>query len=136
MSLKILNLFTGGGYSLVDDEDYRAWRGFRWGSDRGYICADFRLKGRRPKRFFLHRLIAKPQPWQQVHHKNRCRWDNRRENLECLSIEDHLKRHPNSKRLQSLAAAQRLARQQWIAEQQFLERIRQVEREDGQKSCS
>jgi hypothetical protein len=126
--MKFLDCFTGQ-YSMVDDDDNRAWKGFKWGQNsQGYICADFRLKGGKIQRFYLHRLIAKPGPWQQVHHKNRCRWDNRRENLECLSIEEHLKRHPDSKRLLSLAQEQRKAKAQWVQEQQILMLVRDAER--------
>lgn len=126
--MKVLDCVTGR-YSLVDDEDHRHWRGYRWGQDNhGYICADFQVKGKKPRRFYLHRLISKPEPGQQVHHKNRCPWDNRRENLENLSVEEHLKRHPNSKNLQNLVQAREIARRQWIDDQVLLSRIREAEK--------
>ena len=125
--MQVLDCFTGR-YSLVDDDDHRAWRGFRWGqNDQGYICMDFKGPSGKVRRFYLHRLIAKPGPWQQVHHKNKCRWDNRRENLECLSIEEHLKRHPSSKRLANLAAERQKAKAQWLHEQELLALLRHAE---------
>jgi hypothetical protein len=125
--LRVLDCATFG-YTLLDDADYRAWRGYQWGQDQGYICADFLLVGmKKPRRFYLHRLIARPAPGQQVHHKNRCRWDNRRENLECVSLEEHLQRHPNSKRLAEAVRRRGKETATWLEEQQFLSLLREGE---------
>lgn len=125
--MKVLDLFTSGGYSLLDDDDHRAWSGYKWGCHQGYICADFRMGDRKIRRFFLHRLIVKPVRGQQVHHKNKCRWDNRRENLECLSVEEHARRHPESRRLATLVLERKKAEMLWVHEQELLERVRFAE---------
>jgi len=117
--MKTLLTYTGSLLVLLDDEDYLTWNQFLWGRHHGYACADFRNPGKKPKRLYMHRLIMNPGPWEQVHHKNRCRRDNRKENLEVLSVEEHLQRHPESRSLQSLVAARAAARQQWIDEQRL-----------------
>jgi len=118
--MKVLSTYTSGTSTLLDDEDYLRWNQFFWGCKDGYICADFRNPGKKAMRFFLHRLIMEPEPGRHVHHKNKCRWDNRRENLEVLTYAEHLKRHPESKRLAQLVEKQRL----WIEEQILIDRMK------------
>jgi len=118
--MKALQLWTGGGITLLDDDDFLRWNQFLWGSKQGYVCADFRNPRKKPKLLFLHRLIMEPEPGRHVHHKNKCRWDNRRENLEVLTYADHLKRHPESKKLAKLVEQQKL----WVEERILLERMK------------
>jgi hypothetical protein len=127
--LRVLHCFSGSGYTLLDDEDHQRWKQYRWGQDDGYICADFRLKGNRVRRFYLHRLIAQPTPGQQVHHKNHCRWDNQRANLECLHPAGHEAIHPDGRAIGRRKRAGRMVVAQWDEEQEMIDRLRIVDRQ-------
>ena len=71
----------GGGFAIVDDEDFGEISLSKWRLDtKGYAVTAVKIKGRR-KFLFMHRQICKTGYEFEVDHKNGNRTDNRRSNL-------------------------------------------------------
>jgi hypothetical protein len=78
---------------LLDDEDMEKYGVYAWRlNTNGYI------QGLPPSRgglgpVLLHRLVVGATNAEQVHHRNGCKTDNRKANLEKIAPWKHLARH-------------------------------------------
>jgi hypothetical protein len=79
---KQINL-NSGTIVLIDEADYESIKDYRWKlSSHGYIThQEWKGQRKKPKTFYLHRLIMNPNEGQLVDHINGDKLDNRRENL-------------------------------------------------------
>jgi hypothetical protein len=84
---------TKGAFALVDLDDYPKVAGRKWHlHPKGYARHSFRVPNapRNSVAFvMMHQLILGVGPGQLVDHENRCRTDNRRENLRLATHADN-----------------------------------------------
>ncbi len=84
---------------LLDDEDRQRFTGCRIVLDRnGYAVFACGRKRRCGHYGLVHRVVLNVVTGEAVHHRNRDRLDNRRANLEVLSIAAHHQRHSEEER--------------------------------------
>ncbi len=81
--------------ALVDDEDYEVLAGLAWHMSRsGYARHSYSST----RQVYMHTLVLKPKPRQQIDHVNGDRLDNRRANLRhCSPLQNHWNRQPSGK---------------------------------------
>lgn len=81
---------------LVDSDDYPFLCRFSWFSKKSrrgnYACTSMRA-GSRVLTFRMHRLIMRCFDDNTVDHLNEDHWDNRKENLEIVSMLENVKRY-------------------------------------------
>lgn len=90
--MKELPVKGGLGLALLDNEDYKWARKYRWYWDRGYIRR--RVDGKTTQ--FLHREVMGNPKGFCVDHKNHNKWDCQRSNLRiCTKAENtrYMRRH-------------------------------------------
>lgn len=86
------------GYSVIVDDDIaeiiskQSWFIKKGGYGHGSYVARSVREGKKIKTIRLHRWIMNAPKGFEVHHKNGNSFDNRRENLEVLTPEEHDKR--------------------------------------------
>lgn len=100
---------VNGGETLVDDEDFARFGHLPWKQNRGgYVSRTWGKKeGGTGETLYLARLIMGAGPGEDVHHVDRNPLNNQRRNLECLTEQEHLRRHPEM--VPNLQAAYRRA---------------------------
>jgi len=81
---------------FVDEADYELVSKYTWYVmvEKNYIRTSRVVDGKK-KTIYLHRLIMNPESWEDVHHKDRNTFNNRRSNLECVSSLGH-RGHPKT----------------------------------------
>jgi hypothetical protein len=74
-----------GKYAIVDDEDYEVLKKHSWRLTRhGYVIRSTK-ENKKSVHFQMHRVILNARKNQQIDHKNRIRFDNRKTNLRFCS---------------------------------------------------
>jgi hypothetical protein len=92
-------LLTRGMKTVVDDEDYERLLPYKWQAVKTWprTCLIYAGRQRLPSKVgisYLHRELCSPlDPGLVVHHKNGDTLDNRRDNLQIMSIADHSRYH-------------------------------------------
>jgi hypothetical protein len=88
-------LCLSSGEKVLVDADVAVWaKRFRWELDHcGYVQRWVRCRDGRKFPVKIHREIMRPEQGGIVHHRNLNPLDNRRENLEVLSREEHREKH-------------------------------------------
>lgn len=85
-------------HAVIDKEDKIKCLAFRWrlkkSAHTSYICASKRENGK-IKTIRLQRFIMNAPENMEVHHKNEDIYDNRKENLQLLTGDEHRKLHAN-----------------------------------------
>ena len=79
---------TSGVDILVDSEDFPFLNQWKWKiNNSGYVYRTIRAKedGKKWKTILMHRLICCPKENEEVDHINRCKTDNRKQNLRILA---------------------------------------------------
>lgn len=75
-------------------EDNPAWKGGRFQRKDGYICiwngSKYVLEHRKIMEDYLGRKLSDEE---QIHHINKCKWDNRVENFEITNVHEHINIH-------------------------------------------
>lgn len=80
-----------GMFATVDDEDYEWLNGMRWYiSTCGYARSNlYSPKDKKCRNVYMHKMLLKASPENQVDHINRNKLDNRRSNLRvCTAIQN------------------------------------------------
>lgn len=81
-----------GKVAVIDFEDFEKVRGFKWYAQKAgscfYACRDVWEGGNRTK-LFLHRFLTNCPPDLEVHHINGDGLDNRQENLQICTAQQH-----------------------------------------------
>jgi hypothetical protein len=89
---------AGGGYTIVDSEDYADAVRYKWSkSTTGYIRRHNKAKTRakrgsgrqKHKKIYLHRSLMNAPKGTVVDHVNRCKLDNRKSNLRICTQKDN-----------------------------------------------
>src|SRR4051794_10009663 len=76
---------TVRAWTLVDQDDAPVVLAYRWHLDsHGYAITKIRAGDRR-RTVLMHRLLLAPPDHLCIDHKNRCRLDNRRQNLRVVT---------------------------------------------------
>jgi len=101
---KISNKIKGLKRELRTGEDAPGWKGGKTNCNGYvYVCAYNHPNKNASGYVAEHRLVLEEkigrllEKWETVHHKNGIRTDNRAENLEILSLSDHMKEHAKTK---------------------------------------
>lgn len=84
---------------LKDGEPVPSGEPRRYPSSRGYIRLRWSVGPWEEVEAWEHRLVAGAKTGQHVHHKNGIKHDNRPENLELLTIQEHGTLHADEKRM-------------------------------------
>src|SRR4051794_12209158 len=85
---------TRGLVTIVDREDFERYGHLKWFACReGYAARSVNRADGGVDTILLHRLIAGAEPWEDAHHRNENKLDNRRNNLKLLSHGDHSMHH-------------------------------------------
>ena len=81
---------VNGGVALVSPCDYERVMSYEWRlTTKGYVAR----RGGNSGSVLLHRFVLNSPPFLDVHHKNECKTDCRRENLDELSPKEHQRMH-------------------------------------------
>jgi hypothetical protein len=118
-----------GTETLVDDDIAEAFGHLPWrATSRGYVFYQRCVEGQ-PECVFLHRLVGRPGPDHQVHHRDGNPLNNQRANLECLTPEEHATRHPRGVGVAPSGVRRRIGgktRREKAMEQRIVKRVNRV----------
>src|SRR5947207_5375862 len=80
----VVSLTNSDQLCLINSEDIESVLQFKWFlSSDGYIVATHN------RDLYLHKFILAYHKEKHIHHKNELRWDNRRNNLQIISVSLH-----------------------------------------------
>ena len=123
---------TQGKQTIIDAEDYDKIKNTKWHAFRGYKHLFYCISN---KRQLLHRFILNVnQKWKVVDHINHNTLDNRKENLQILSANQHSSIH--SKIFSNLPCIKRKfakERNKWNKSQEGKAFIQKLGRKNGSK---
>ena len=107
--MKLIPL-SKGKVAIVDDEDYHFLMMFKWhASEQGnskadYACTKIRTAYKKYKKLWMHRIVTKCPDGLVVDHLNSETLDNRKQNLEVVTLEENSKRKRNIKVYEEIRA--------------------------------
>ena len=97
---------TQGKVALVDDEDYEELNKYKWCADKGrrtyYAVRSLWANGRKSGKLYMHRVIMKAQPGEQVDHKSSDGLDCQKKNMRiCTPGENNMNQRKQTRKCHS-----------------------------------